>query len=128
MEPRKIRIAVAGLGRAFTLMLPTFLNDSRVQLVAGADPRDAARERFSRDFGAPAFASVEELCGMREAQVIYVATPHEYHAEHVVLAARSGKHVLVEKPMALTLAQCQSMIAAARGARTHLIVGHSHSF
>src|SRR5262249_5230649 len=74
------------------------------------------------------FASVEELCGMREAEVIYVATPHEYHAEHVVLAARSGKHVLVEKPMALTLAQCQSMIAAARGARTHLIVGHSHSF
>jgi phthalate 4,5-cis-dihydrodiol dehydrogenase len=57
-----------------------------------------------------------------------VATPHQHHARHVILAARHGKHVLVEKPMALTLEDCAAMIAAAQTAGVHLIVGHSHSF
>jgi phthalate 4,5-cis-dihydrodiol dehydrogenase len=50
------------------------------------------------------------------------------HAEHVCLAAAKGKHALVEKPMALTIADCDVMIAAARDAGVKLIIGHSHSF
>ena len=42
----KLRIGVAGLGRAFTLMLPTFLQDERIELVAACDPREAARAQF----------------------------------------------------------------------------------
>lgn len=128
MANRKVRIGIAGLGRAFSLMLPTFVGDSRVQLVAAADPRRQARELFSREFDAPAYATVEELCRVREIDAIYVATPHEHHAYHVRIAANAQKHVLVEKPMALTLEDCRSMIDAAREAGTHLIVGHSHSF
>ena len=60
--------------------------------------------------------------------VVYVASPHQHHAGQAVLAARNGKHVLVEKPMALTLADCQAMIDAARQAHVHLMVGPSHSF
>jgi phthalate 4,5-cis-dihydrodiol dehydrogenase len=48
---KKLRIGVAGLGRAFTVMLPTF-RDPRVQLVAAADPRPEARARFAQDFSA----------------------------------------------------------------------------
>src|SRR6185295_11064202 len=58
----------------------------------------------------------------------YVATPHQYHARHAMLAAKHGKHLLIEKPMALTLAECAAMIEAARQAGVRLIVGHSHSF
>jgi phthalate 4,5-cis-dihydrodiol dehydrogenase len=59
---------------------------------------------------------------------VYLATPHEMHARHVVAAAQRGKHVLVEKPMAVTLEDCQSMVDVARKAGITLVVGHSHSF
>jgi phthalate 4,5-cis-dihydrodiol dehydrogenase len=125
---RKLKLGVAGLGRAFTVMLPTLVRDPRVELVAAADPRADARAKFADDFGARVYASLEELSGDAAVEAIYVATPHQYHAEHVRMAAASRKHVLVEKPMALSLQECRSMIDAARAANIQLIVGHSHSF
>jgi len=125
---RRIRIGVAGLGRAFTLMLPTFTQDDRVQLVAACDPLPAARARFARDFAAPAYDTVEQLCADSQVELVYIATPHGLHAAHVCLAAAAGKHVLVEKPMAITLEECDAMVAAVAQAGTQLIVGHSHSF
>lgn len=124
----KLKIGVAGLGRAFSLMLPAFTQDPRVRLVAGADPRPQARSKFEADFGARAFDSVEDLTAAADVDVVYVATPHERHAAHACLAASRGKHVLVEKPMALSLEECEAMIAAARKTGVQLIVGHSHSF
>ena len=125
---RKLRLGVAGLGRAFTIMLPTFLQDERIALCAAADPRNEAREKFAADFKASAYASVEKLCADATIEAIYVATPHQFHAAHVCMAAAAGKHVLVEKPLAVTLAECRSMIDAVEAAGVHLIVGHSHSF
>jgi phthalate 4,5-cis-dihydrodiol dehydrogenase len=130
---RKLRLGVAGLGRAFTLMLPTFESDPRVTLVAAADTRAEARARFAADFSAKnyetrSYATVEELCADPAVEAIYVATPHQDHARHAVLAAQHGKHVLVEKPMALSLADCGAIIAAVERAGVHLVVGHSHSF
>jgi phthalate 4,5-cis-dihydrodiol dehydrogenase len=126
-QGRKLRIGVAGLGRAFTLMLPTFA-DPRVTLVAAADPRPEARARFGSDFSARAHETVESLCADPDVEIVYVATPHQFHAAHAIMAARAGKHALVEKPMALALADCAAMIAAAGEAKVQLIVGHSHSF
>jgi len=126
--PNVLRWGVAGLGRAFTLMLPTLLGDPRVRLVAAADPRPEARERFAADFGARVHATVDSLCDDASVDVVYIATPHELHAEHAIVAARHGKHVLVEKPMALTLADCTRMIDAAERAGVQLVVGPSHSF
>ncbi len=126
MQP--LRIGVIGLGRAFTLMLPTFVQDSRVKLVAATDPIAAARQQFEADFNAPAYGSVEALCADPLVEAVYIASPHQFHADHVCVAAAHGKHVLVEKPMALTLAECTRMIDACQSAGVHLIVGHSHSF
>jgi phthalate 4,5-cis-dihydrodiol dehydrogenase len=125
---RKLRIGVAGLGRAFSVMLPTFIGDPRVVLVAGADPRAEARRRFAQDFNARTFETVEALCADPLTDIVYIATPHQHHATHATLAASRGKHVLVEKPMALTLEDAAAMIASARRAGVQLIVGHSHSF
>lgn len=123
-----LRIGVAGLGRAFTLMLPTFLADSRVQLMAACDPRAAAREQFTRDFEAPAYSDIEELARNSDVEAIYIASPHQFHAAHTRIAAGHGKHVLVEKPMSLSLTECDAMISDCRSAGVHLIVGHCHSF
>jgi phthalate 4,5-cis-dihydrodiol dehydrogenase len=128
VSERKLRIGVAGLGRAFTVMLPTFTRDPRAVLVAAADPRADARMRFAADFPAKVYESVEDLCADPAVEIVYVATPHQHHARHAVIAAQHGKHLLVEKPMALTLDDCAAMIEAARRANVHLIVGHSHSF
>ncbi|HEX3632661.1 MAG TPA: Gfo/Idh/MocA family oxidoreductase [Casimicrobiaceae bacterium] len=128
MPERRLRLGVAGLGRAFTLMLPTLVADPRIELVAAADPRSEALRLFTGEFGGRVYASVEALCADAGVEVVYVATPHQFHAEHVEAAAARGKHVLVEKPMAITLDQCRRMIDAAERANVRLIVGHSHSF
>ncbi len=109
-------------------MLPTFLADPRVRLVAASDPLPGPRARFAADFGGRAYDTVAPLCADPDVDVVYVATPHGLHAEHACLALAHGKHVLVEKPMAVSLADCTAMIDAAARARRHLIVGHSHSF
>ena len=125
---KKLRIGVAGLGRAFAVMASAF-SDPRVELVAAADTRREALEKFKRDHGAKAYATVEELCTDPAVDVVYVATPHQFHAQHSILAAAHKKNLLVEKPMARTLEDCRAMIAAARKAGgVTLIVGHSHSF
>jgi phthalate 4,5-cis-dihydrodiol dehydrogenase len=121
-------MGIAGLGRAFTLMLPTLLADRRIELVAAGDPRPEATQRFAAEFGAQAYDTVEAVCADPNVEVVYVATPHEHHAAHVAMATSHGKHVLVEKPMAITLTECRQMIAAAERARVCLMVGHSHSF
>jgi phthalate 4,5-cis-dihydrodiol dehydrogenase len=128
MKQRRLRIGVAGLGRAFSLMLPTFLRDPRVQLVAACDPRDEARRQFTADFGVPTYRDVAALAEDPNVEIIYVASPHQFHAQHTEIAAAKARHVLVEKPMALAAADCERMIAACRAANVHLIVGHCHSF
>jgi len=123
-----IRLGVIGLGRAFTLMLPTLSVHPLVRLVAAYDPRPDARARFAADFGAAAYDNAEALCSDNAVQAVYIASPHQFHVEHVKLAAKHGKHVLVEKPMALTVADCRAMIEAARQHDIRLLVGHSHSY
>lgn len=128
MSARRLQLGVAGLGRAFTLMLPTLANDPRLQLVAATDPQPLACAQFTRDFGVACDANFEVLCRNPKVEAIYIATPHQLHAAQVEMAAAHGKHVMVEKPMALTLDECTRMIDATTRAGVVLMVGHSHSF
>ena len=123
-----LRIGVIGLGRAFTLMLSTFQRDPRVRLVAACDPVATATTQFSRDFGGQVHASAEALCADPAVELVYIASPHQFHCQHVLIAAASGKHVLLEKPMAITVDECTRMVDAMQSAGRALIVGHSHSF
>ncbi len=123
-----LKLGIIGLGRAFTLMLPTFVSHPRITMVAASDPRADARERFATEFGARVYGDAEALCADPEVQAVYVASPHQFHVDHVKLAAAQRKHVLVEKPMALTVEGCRQMIDVARVAGIKLLVGHSHSY
>lgn len=97
-------------------------------LKAAADPHSGPREAFARDHNARAYADAEELMADPEVQAVYIATPHQFHAPHAVLAARHGKHIILEKPMALTLADCDTIITAVERHQVHLVVGHTHAF
>jgi phthalate 4,5-cis-dihydrodiol dehydrogenase len=124
----KLKIGVAGLGRAFAVMLPTLVRDPRIALVGGADPRAEARAQFEADFQCRVYREVADLCADPNVEAVYIATPHQFHAAHAIAALSAGKHVLVEKPMALSLDECRAMIAAAKKSGRQLVVGHSHSF
>ncbi|HZZ34893.1 MAG TPA: Gfo/Idh/MocA family oxidoreductase [Caulobacteraceae bacterium] len=124
---RVLKIGVAGLGRAFLLTAPALIGDPRVKLIAAADPRPEARARFEAELGR-AYDDIEGLAHDRDVELIYVASPHRLHAPHAIAAARAGKHVLVEKPMALSLEDCRAMIAAANEAGVRLMVGPSHAY
>jgi phthalate 4,5-cis-dihydrodiol dehydrogenase len=124
---RKLKLGVVGLGRAFALTAPTLARDSRIEVVGACDPRPEARSLAAKDFAARRFRSLDELL-QSEAEAIYIATPHRFHAEQAVAAAKAGKHVLVEKPMALSIPECRAMAAAAAKHGVQMIVGPSHSF
>jgi len=121
-------MGVCGLGRGFLLTAPALLADPRVRLIAAAEPRAEGRARFEAELGGRTYPDIGGLCGDAEVGLIYIASPHGLHAEQAIAAARAGKHVLVEKPMALNLADAARMIAAAETAGVRLIVGPSHGF
>ena len=125
---RVVRLGVAGLGRAFTLMVPTFRADGRVRLVAATDPRREACDKLATEFGARIHGDVDSLCRDDAVDAIYVATPHEMHAAHAIAALAAGKHVLVEKPLAISVAEGLAIAEAAERAGRRVIVGPSHSF
>ena len=123
-----LRLGVAGLGRAFSVMLPTLTRHPAVRLVAAADTRAEARKRFAGEFSAKAYDTVAALCADPAVDAVYIATPHQFHREHALQAAQAGKHLLIEKPMALTVEDCTAIVDAARRAGVHVVVGHRHSF
>jgi phthalate 4,5-cis-dihydrodiol dehydrogenase len=123
-----VGIGVAGLGRGFVLMLPAFRSDNRVRLAAACAPREDSRAAFQDEFGGTAYSDVEELCADPSVEIVYVATPHHMHCDHVLAAARAGKHVFVDKPLAISLEDGLRMVKACHEAGVKLIVGPSHSF
>ena len=128
MTSDPVRLGVAGLGRAFMLMVPSFDADTRVKLTAAAAPREESRDAFEKEYGGTGYATVEELCADPDVEAIYIATPHQMHVDHVLAAARAGKHILVEKPLAVSMEDAEVMVSAAKEAGVYLIVGPSHSF
>lgn len=128
MADRVLRLGVIGLSRGFDLTRPTLRADDRVRLVGAVDPRPDARIAFEAEFGAPAFADAEDLLRRSDVDAIYIATPHQTHRDLTIRAARAGKHILVEKPMALRVGDCRAMTEAAHAAGVQLLVGPSHGF
>ena len=97
-----LRLGVCGLGLAGAFMIRAAVVDPRIALVAGADPLPRPREAFARDFDARVYTDISELCADPDIEAVYIASPHQFHAEQAIHALAQGKHVLVEKPMALT--------------------------
>jgi phthalate 4,5-cis-dihydrodiol dehydrogenase len=123
-----IRLGIAGLGLAGSFMIRAAVAHSGIALCAGMDPLPRPREAFARQFNAQVYSDFHDLCRDPSVEAIYISSPHRFHASQAVEAMEQGKHVLVEKPLALTLGECDEIIAAADRTDLHLIVGHTHAF
>lgn len=128
MDRPELRFGVIGLGRAGSGMLSALAKHPNIRVTAAADLHKQHRDRFEADFAAQAFPDAESLCQSPDVDAVYIATPHELHADHLEVAAENGKHAIVEKPMALTLEDCERMTRAAERAGVILVVGHTASF
>lgn len=125
---RALKLGVIGLGRGFMLTLPGLQESSEIELVAAADPRGEAQSAFKEAFGGRVYSAAEDLFADADVEAVYIASPHGLHAAQAIAALSAGKHVLVEKPMATSIADSRAMVEAAERAGRVLIVGPSHGF
>ena len=122
-----LRLGIIGMGAASRQLLPAVEKQPRIAIAAICDPIAAIRESIAARYAAVPVAEIDALLAL-DIDAVYVATPTDLHAAHVVAAARAGKHILCEKPMATTLAEASAMIDAAAHAGVVLQIGHSHSY
>jgi UDP-N-acetyl-2-amino-2-deoxyglucuronate dehydrogenase len=119
----KLKTAIIGCGKVGHLHARA-LQTAPESLFSAVCSRDQGRrDLFARQYGVTAFENVEEMISRSGIQVLHVCTPHPVHAESAVKALRAGVHVLVEKPLASSLADCDAMLGASRetGARLGVV-------
>ncbi|MFH1108358.1 MAG: Gfo/Idh/MocA family oxidoreductase, partial [Planctomycetota bacterium] len=112
----KFRFGLVGYGKVAELharALATSGNSTLVS-VCGRDPKK--REAFALRHGISACGSIGEMVAKEKVEAVLIVTPHPTHKQIAVEAAEAGCHVLVEKPMALSVADCDAMIAASAAA------------
>ena len=125
---RPLKFAMIGLGQGAAGTVPALAQMPEIELVAGADLNPAMRKGFTDRYpGTKGYASIEELCADKNVEAVWVATPNRFHAEHAITAMRAGKHVIVEKPMAITLEEADRMVEVSRKEGVTLLAGHTRS-
>ncbi|MCZ2389907.1 MAG: Gfo/Idh/MocA family oxidoreductase [Acidobacteria bacterium] len=122
---RKLRFAAIGvgsLGRHHARNYAELAEEGRIELAGICDLDAATAKRVAFENGTTAFTDWRDL--LERVDAVSIATPTETHADIASTFLEAGKHVLVEKPIASTLADAERMIAAARGSGAKLMVGH----
>ncbi len=127
-HPQRImKVGVAGLGLGAIQVIHAMENAPFLKIAAAADVRPQALEAFRQRYGGRTYDSVAGLAKDPEVEVIWVSTPNRYHAEHTIVAAEQGKHIVVEKPMAISLEEAERMVEAAERNNVKLLCGHTAS-
>ena len=126
----KLGVALCGLGGFSRQSIAPELPLAKNVWFAGAVTGDPAKGReWARQYGFPeknifSYADMPRLADVRDIAIVHVVTPNSLHAPHAIAAAQAGKHVMVEKPMATTSADCERIIAAAKTAGVRLGVSY----
>jgi phthalate 4,5-cis-dihydrodiol dehydrogenase len=125
---RALRMAMIGLGQGAAGTLPALDAMPEIDLVAGADLNPAMRAGFAGHYPhARVYASVAAACADPNVEAVWIATPNRFHCDHAIEAMRAGKHVIVEKPMAISLEEADRMVEVAAREGVTLLAGHTRS-
>ncbi|MEG2076938.1 MAG: Gfo/Idh/MocA family oxidoreductase, partial [Victivallaceae bacterium] len=130
-EGKKFRVAIIGCGGISQTHLMAYKELPEVEIVAGCDIDDAALERMHTTWNLPKSALFKDWKAMLKKvkpDGVDICTPNGVHAAPAIDAANAGIHVIVEKPMALTVTECEEMIAAAKKNKVKLTVGFQQRY
>jgi predicted dehydrogenase len=131
---RKLGYAIVGLGQyGRDVILPQFVNckHSRVTALVSGDRTKALAT--ATKYGVPesaiySYADFDRIRDNPDVDIVYVCLPNSMHAEYTIRAAKAGKHVMCEKPMAVSVAECEAMIRACKTAGKKLMIGYRCHF
>jgi UDP-N-acetyl-2-amino-2-deoxyglucuronate dehydrogenase len=109
------------MGRTFSETITKNCSNATLKAVTGG----SRAEELAKDYGIVLEPSVDALVGRDDVDAVFVATPHHLHADQAIAAARARKHVLIEKPMACTVADCDAILNMCRSAGVHSSISFS---
>ena len=116
----RVRTALVGCGKVGQIHAQALAALPESEFVAACDVDLPRATSFATRFGVKPYSDVAQMLDECGVQALCIATPHPLHAEPAIEAARAGVHVLVEKPLAASLSDCDAMLAAARASGTKL--------
>jgi predicted dehydrogenase len=129
-EGKKLNVALCGLGNYSENHLAVGLEKSQYCRLAGIVTGTPAKaEKWKKKYNIPDkniyyYQNFDEIINNKEIDLVYVVLPNSMHKEFVIRAARAGKHVITEKPMATSVKDCEEMIKACKDAGVQLAVGY----
>ncbi len=125
----KVRVGIIGCGRISERRhVPEYASHRNAEIIGYFDFRKEKAAALSREYGGRAFDSVEELLADPAIDAVSVCVANNAHADIAIKALNAGKHVLVEKPMAMTVADCEAMLEAAEKNDRFLMVAQNQRF
>jgi len=131
---RPLGYAIVGLGSyGLGTIIPQFANCTHSRLAAVVSGDSAKAQRVAAEHGLPArsvysYANFDTIRDNPDVDIVYVCLPNAMHAAYTIRAAKAGKHVMCEKPMAVSVAECEAMIAACKTANRKLMIGYRCHF
>jgi predicted dehydrogenase len=120
----RLRVGVIGVGTFGSLHAQVYSQAEECELIAIADVDEGRLEQVCDALGVEGHVDYRELLGRDDVDAVSICTTDELHVEPALAAAGAGKHMLIEKPLALTPAVCDTIIEAAGEAGVKLMVGH----
>ena len=129
LEGNSLQVGILGVGAITQVVhLPMFCERPDVDVIAVSDPDTLKAEALAARFQVPRVQSDEEILADNEIQAVAICTPNHLHESLAVEALERGKHVLVEKPLAMNAEGVRRVLAAAAASGRHLAVGMNHRF
>jgi predicted dehydrogenase len=127
---KPFKVAFIGAGGIAGAHASNYKKIEGVELIAAADVHEAGLTKFKENQGVlRTYTDFKEMLAKEtEVDAVSVCTPNGLHAANAIAALEAGKHVMVEKPMAMTTAECNAMVDAAKKAKKNLVVGFQWRF
>jgi len=131
---KKYGLVLAGLGSyANGMLAPALQETQQCKLIGVVTRRPEVGAQWAKKYNFPEkniynYDTMAKMADNPDIDIVYVVTPNGLHAEHVIAAAKAGKHVICEKPMANSVADCDKMISACRDAKRTLSIGYRLHF
>lgn len=128
MEKAELKVAVLGAGAIAGQHFDAIRRTDGFVACAVADIQLERAQAIAETYGIAAYSDYQELIRQERPDVVVIALPHFLHRETAIFAAENGCHLMLEKPMALNVAECDDIMEAASKADIRILIGHTQHY